>query len=106
MDKAIIAGLFNELIKIAEEGKITKEKLKRLARYGIPAAAGIGTGYAVGKAIGRPLKRSLMRLGVGPHAAKVLRYGIPTAAGVSAAYLLAEKALEDKLTGKISNDKS
>ena len=108
MNELIISGLFDELEKIAEEEKeylITKERLKRLVRYGLPGAAGVGVGYGVGKLIGRPLRRKLTQWGVGPNASKILRYGVPMAAGVGAAYLLAEKTLNDRLREKIlSND--
>lgn len=86
---------------VEEDNKITKERLQRLARYGLAGAAGMGVGYATGKMVGRPLYGKLRQMGAGPKAAKFLRYAVPTTAGLGAGLALMKGLSSEKLTEKI-----
>lgn len=101
------AAFFDELEKIAQEDdRITKQKAKRLLRYGAAGAAGIGVGYATGKLVGKPLQKKVLTWAMKnpTKAGKLVRYGVPTSAGLGAALMLARKKMGDELGKKIKKD--
>jgi len=105
MDTEQRVAFFNELTKIAQEqdNKITKDKVKRLAQYGLAGAAGMGAGYASGELVAKPLQRKLLEMG-SPNAAKFLRYAVPTTVGLGAALALARSKATGQLIDKIRGE--
>lgn len=105
MDTIRTEAFFDELSKIAnqdpDKDRITKDKIKKLIRYGGAGALGSGVGYAAGELIGKPLQLKALEMGLKAGRAKALRYGVPTVAGLGAGLMLAKKSFGDKLKEKI-----
>jgi hypothetical protein len=104
MDTIRTSAFFDELTKIAADpnkDRITKDKIKKLLRYGGAGALGSGVGYAAGEFIGKPLQRKALELGLKVGPAKALRYGVPTMAGLGAGLMLARTSMAQKLKEKI-----
>ena len=92
-----LESFFDELEKISEESN-EGLKLMPYLKASIPAAAGVGLGYATGRLLGKPLQEAAIQYGLNAGPAKVLRYAVPTAAITGALYkLTGSKLISDIL---------
>jgi len=114
MDTTTSRAFYDELEKISSSsgedlrdpsgGRVTKQKLKGLVRYGGAGALGAGVGYGVGKTVGGKLEGSLVRGGMQIGKARALRYALPILAATGAGLGLARMSLSNKMKRKILED--
>jgi len=110
MDPTLVAAFHDELEKISsaaaqgdgERNRITRERLARLVRYGVPGAVGAGVGYAGVKLVGRPLEKALLKSNlVGKNPARALKYSAGLGTGLAMATALAQTSWADKLADRV-----